>query len=485
MLFTSPVFLFLFLPAVIGLYFLCPRRLRNGLLLTASLFFYAWGEREYVQVLLASIAVNYVMGLCLDRAESPSLRRLLLAVTVVADLGLLIAFKYANFLADNLNAVLIVLGRPGVTAAPVHLPLGISFFTFHGLSYVIDVYRRQARALRNPVDFALYIALFPQAIAGPIVRYHEIADQFRDRTTTIDGFAEGVRRFIVGLAKKMLLANTVARPADAIFDMPSGAVGPGLAWLAVVCYSLQIYFDFSAYSDMAVGLARMFGFRFPENFAHPYASRSVTEFWRRWHMSLSAWFRDYLYVPLGGNRRGRLRTYFNLAAVFLLCGLWHGASWSFVVWGAFYGCFLILEKLGLEKLLGRLWRPLQHLYLLLVVLVGWTFFRAATLGQAFEFLRAMSGLGGRGEARWGPGAYLNTDVVLALVVGAVASLPVLQWARQAREALRPALGRMPRVASAGGALLRGAGVLALAVLFAASLAVLAGGTYNPFIYFRF
>ncbi|MCB9883058.1 MAG: MBOAT family protein [Planctomycetes bacterium] len=328
MVFSTATFLFAFLPAVLLLYFAVPRAWRNGWLLFASLFFYAWGETWIVAVMLASIFVNWALALSLE--EGGPRRTWVVALSVLFNLGLLVAFKYANFVVDNVNPLLVAAGLPAMQIPAISLPIGISFFTFQALSYVIDVYRGQARVQRNPLDFALYIALFPQLIAGPIVRYRDVAEQIESRTCSADLFAEGVRRFVFGLAKKMLIANTVASVADRIFALPNEELTLGLSWLATVCYSLQIYFDFSGYSDMAIGLGLMFGFRYLENFAYPYAADSITKFWRRWHMSLSTWFRDYVYIPLGGNRGSRIATYRNLVIVFFLCGLWHGASWTFV-----------------------------------------------------------------------------------------------------------------------------------------------------------
>ncbi len=318
MVFSSNVFLFVFLPGVLAAYFLLRRELHNSLLLIASLAFYSWGQTPWV--MLSSIAINYVLGLWVQvRSDRGKDARALVGLAVVANLGLIVWFKYTNFLVGNCNAILALLHRPPITHAQIILPLGISFFTFHAMSYVIDIYRRQGRAMRNPLDLALYIAFFPQLIAGPIIRYHEIADQYRHRNVTLTGFAQGIRRFVIGLARKMLIANTLSVAADGVFAVPTGQLNAGLAWLGVVCYSLQIYFDFAGYSDMAIGLGQMFGFQFPENFNYPYMARSITDFWRRWHMTLSRWFRDYLYIPLGGNRRGALRTYLNLVSVFFLC----------------------------------------------------------------------------------------------------------------------------------------------------------------------
>src|SRR4051812_8670704 len=325
--------------------------------------------------MLASIAFNYWMAIAVDRVHGTPAAARRLAFAVTLNLVVLGIFKYANFFADNLNALLRA-GRIEPVAVPrVLLPIGISFFTFHAISYVIDVSRRDATAQKSPVHAALYLLLFPQLIAGPIIRYRDIADQLARRVVSIDDFAYGVRRFVIGLGKKVLIANVVAGPADKIFAMPAHELSTAHAWLGIVCYTLQIYFDFSGYSDMAIGLGRMFGFRFPENFRWPYIADTVQEFWRRWHISLSTWFRDYLYVPLGGNRVPTATMYRNLVLVFFLCGLWHGASWNFVIWGLFHGTFLVVERLGLAAAVRRLWAPLRHAYLLLVVMVGWVFFR--------------------------------------------------------------------------------------------------------------
>jgi alginate O-acetyltransferase complex protein AlgI len=330
-LFTEPTFLFLFLPLLLALYFATSGREHaswgNGLLLVASIVFYAKGGGPFTYLVLAAIAFNYWMAIAVDRVHATPAAKRRLLVAVAVNLLVLGVFKYANFFADNVNTLFLLLGVHPLVVPRVLLPIGISFFTFHAISYVVDVHRRDATAQKSPVHAALYLVLFPQLIAGPIIRYRDIADQLACRIVTLDDFAYGVRRFIVGLAKKVLVANVVAGPADRIFGMPFRELSAGHAWLGLVCYTLQIYFDFSGYSDMAIGLGRMFGFRFPENFRWPYISQSVQEFWRRWHISLSTWFRDYLYVPLGGNRVSPLRRYRNLVTVFFLSGLWHGASW--------------------------------------------------------------------------------------------------------------------------------------------------------------
>src|SRR3984885_2963708 len=344
MVFCSLIFLFAFLPIVLAGYFLLRTTFtRNIFLLLASLCFYAWGEIRFVWIMLASIVANYVLAMLIEDSKTEDKKKLLLALTVAVNLGILGFFKYSGWIVQNLNNVLTSLNHAPIVFKGVALPLGISFFTFHALSYVIDVYRKQAKAQRNPVNLALYISLFPQLVAGPIIRYHDVCDQLIARTVNVDKFAEGVRRFVTGLGKKMLIANMVAGPADKIFALSATQITPELAWLGALCYTLQIYFDFSGYSDMAIGLGLMFGFRFLENFNFPYVSRSITEFWRRWHISLSTWFRDYLYIPLGGNRVPPWRVYTNLVIVFFLCGLWHGASLNFIIWGLLHGLFLALE----------------------------------------------------------------------------------------------------------------------------------------------
>lgn len=477
MVFSSPVFLFLFLPTVLALYPMVPPSGWNALLLVASLVFYGYGEPRGIFIMLGSIVVNFAFGLWLDRAAERGRARLALTLAVIANLSILVAVKYTNFVIDNLNFLLPSLGVAPLVLLPIRLPIGISFFTFHALSYIIDVYRRVVRAERRPVNMALYIALFPQLVAGPIIRYHDIAAQIAHRTVTREGFTSGVRRFIIGLGKKVLIADTVAGPADAIFRLPHETLTPGLAWLGVVCYTLQIYFDFSGYSDMAIGLGRMFGFHFLENFNFPYAARSMTDFWRRWHISLSRWFRDYLYIPLGGNRRRPGRVYFNLVTVFFLVGLWHGASWSFVVWGLFHGASLVAERLGLGRAIESAWAPVRHGYVMLVVMVGWVFFRAPTLPGARAFLAAMAGAGPHATVDRPVTQYLDGQIALALVVGAIGSAPVVPLLAGWRDRLTSPPART---------IVTGAAVAGLAVVFLASaVMLLAADTESPFIYFRF
>lgn len=475
MVFSSPLFLFGFLPLALLAYFATGRR--NAVLFGLSVFFYAWGEPQLVVLLLLSIGLNYGFALAVERARARAFAGSLLAVAVGVNIGLLAVYKYGAFIVENVNRLLVAAAAEPFEVPTMTLPLGISFFTFQALSYVVDVHRGEVAAARNPLSVGLYIALFPQLVAGPIVRYVDVAARIASRVVTRERFAQGIRRFTVGLGKKVLVANTVAVPADAIFRLAADDLTAGLAWLGVACYTLQIYFDFSGYSDMAIGLGRMFGFEFRENFAHPYAARSMTEFWRRWHISLSTWFRDYLYIPLGGSRDGAARTYLNLLVVFVLCGLWHGASWTFVVWGLYHGAFLVWERLrradaaGPGSLLG--WAGT-----LVAVMVGWVLFRANDLAHATAMLAAMLGFGEGAGLAHHVGIYLRPDVAVAMVVGAVAAMP-----------LGPAIARRVEALSGRGLSVRVVVACAdgatMAALFLGSAATLAAGTYNPFIYFRF
>jgi alginate O-acetyltransferase complex protein AlgI len=475
--FASPLFLFAFLPLALALYYVTPTRARNFTLLCLSLLFYAWGEREWVVVMLASVTFNWLGAMLVGALTGHSQQRRVLGLLVALNLAALGYFKYANFALHNVSELLVRFGKAPLAPLEQHLPLGISFFTFHAISYVVDVYRGQSRALKNPLDTALYIALFPQLIAGPIIRYHYIEQQLKQRGAALEDMEWGIKRFVIGLAKKVLIANVVARAADQIFALPPEHLSLGVTWLGVVCYALQIYFDFSGYSDMALGLARLFGFRFPENFDDPYASRSITEFWRRWHISLSSWFRDYVYIPLGGNRLSAARTYLNLVTVFLLCGLWHGASWTFVLWGALHGAFLVLERAGLGKRLASAPGLLQRSYALLVVLVGWVFFRADSLGQALLFLKAMAGGSGLSTEGFPVALYATPAVLIAGLLGAFFSFPVPALAARIFATREPE--RLPAWFT------RSLAVVLTLALFGLSAASLASHTYNPFIYFRF
>ncbi len=454
--------------------------MKNLFLLAASLLFYAWGEPAFVPVMLASILINYVAALAIDSRRGRRETKWLLVLAVVANLAVLAYYKYANFAFENLSLLLTSMGLDGLKFRLIVLPLGISFFTFQALSYVVDVYRGDGKVQKNPINVALYIALFPQLIAGPIVRYTDVAVQIVQRTVTRAGFSEGIRRFIFGLGKKILIANRVGATADAIFASPAGELSAAAAWLGVVCYTLQIYFDFSGYSDMAIGLGHMFGFRFLENFNYPYVARSITEFWRRWHISLSSWYRDYLYVPLGGNRVVTWRVYLNLIIVFMLCGLWHGASWNFVVWGLYHGTFLVVERrFRVHEWLSQLGKPIGHAYVLLAVMISWVLFRAESLGVAIAYLTAMLGLNSAAsDVDWQSHVY--PGLIAAIVVGCIGSIPTMPWIKQTLDKLRGPGLRAPLNASTSFVAVAFFGLVLLA-----SVVTLSAATYNPFIYYRF
>lgn len=484
MVFSSSVFLFLFLPVVLlGHTILRARWQQNLWLLSASLFFYAWGEPGYVALMILSITFNYVGGRIVDLLRGRRAVSWVVGGMVAGNLGLLFFYKYANFVVENFNVLLAAMGLAPLHFEPVPLPVGISFFTFQALSYVVDVYRGDAAVQRNPLRFGLYISLFPQLIAGPIVRYKDVDSQFCDRVVSRALFASGVRRFVIGLTKKLVLANAFAVAADRVFDLDSSQLTTGLAWTGALAYAMQIYFDFSGYSDMAIGIGRMLGFRFLENFNYPYIAVSIRDFWRRWHISLSNWFRDYLYIPLGGNRKGAVRVRFNLVLVFVLCGFWHGAKWPFLLWGLYHGLFLLAERSRWSDVLCRLPRVIQHGYTGLVVLVGWVFFRAETLPEALVFLRALTG-GAHGD-----GVALNSlmlwtpELLICSVVGAVAATPFFSnLARHIRVRARNT-EKQGSWAVQAAVLLIDVVALPLALLYCAML--LASSTHNPFIYFRF
>ena len=464
MVFSSFTFLFLLLPLTV----LCTLPLRktsarNAVLCLFSLVFYAWGEPVYVLLMMGSILANYAAGLAMEKW--PKRKKAVLVAALVVNLGAIGYFKYADFLLGSLN---LLLPEP-LPLARVALPIGISFYTFQILSYVIDVYRGEYPAQRNLLSLATYISMFPQLVAGPIVRYGSVEKELRERRVTVEGFADGLARCAFGLGKKVLIANQMALAADKVFNHPEALPG-AVYWIGAVCYMMQIYFDFSGYSDMAIGMGKMFGFSFPENFRYPYTAGSVTDFWRRWHISLSSWFREYVYIPLGGNRRGAGRQILNMSVVWLLTGLWHGASWTFVAWGAYYGLLLILEKHVLGKALERVPKILRHLLTLLLVLVGWVIFRADTLGQAGQVLGAMFSFSGAGTGRF---LISEADALSPLILLVPAVIACLPW----KEKIEAKWGT-------AGLYRTGRYILALAV-WILSVAMLLGESYNPFIYFRF
>ena len=472
MVFSSAVFLFLFLPIVFVLSRIVPGiRGKNLLLLLASLLFYAFGEPVYVLLMVFSILLNYAAGRLLGASPKelhPVRDKLVVAGTVALNLGMLGVFKYADFFLSSVNQVFSL----EIPLTGIALPVGISFYTFQGLSYVIDVYREREQMSRSLLKLALYISFFPQLIAGPIVKYHDVAQQIDKRTITPELTADGIRRFLLGLGKKLLIANTVGKCADLVFTAQAVQLDIRVAWLGALCYTLQIYFDFSGYSDMAIGLGRMFGFRFLENFNYPYVSSSIKEFWRRWHISLSSWFRDYLYIPMGGNRKGKLRTELNKGLVFLCTGLWHGASWTFVLWGLWHGVFIVLEDFLPQK--GRSRKLLGHVLTPVIVLLGFVLFRADTLEIAGTLYAQMfTGFAVTPQSSALLRQLVSPLTLVTIVVGVLFSLPILPWIRE--KCRNTKHFRLADALSYAGA----AGLFCLCVMN------LAGSDFNPFIYFRF
>jgi alginate O-acetyltransferase complex protein AlgI len=485
MVFSSSVFLFLFLPIVLAVYFLLPGlRVKNVFLVLASLIFYAWGELFFVLIMLVSIACNYGFGLVVDRLrENRKAARRAVAAAIVVNLGLLAFYKYANFFVDNLNVLLNAVGAVEIKLSPVHLPIGISFFTFHAISYIVDIYRRDANVQKNPLNVGLYISLFPQLVAGPIVRYGHVSQQITDRRVLFPDFVAGTERFVIGLGKKMIFANTFGAVADDIFGSPAQQLPFGPAWIGLISYTLQIFFDFSGYSDMALGLGRMFGFHFRENFDYPYISGSIREFWRRWHISLSSWFRDYLYIPLGGSRISASRTRLNLLVVFFLCGLWHGAKWNFVLWGLFHGFFLALERTRWSRILERLPAPVRHAYAMLVVSFGWVLFRSTSLSDATHYFAALLGLSHGAGIEIDYTLFHNAWFIVLLAMAVPASTPIIPWLSTRWSTTRSSL--RPGFAAVFQFVMSAASVLWMGLIMVVCAMFLANGTYNPFIYFRF
>ena len=467
MVFSTPIFLFYFLALTLLVYYVVPRKGRNVVLLISSLFFYYWGEREYVAIMFLSTAIDYTHGMLVERCKKKGNdkgARMAVASSVIFNLALLLFFKYWDFLAGSLQAM-------GLTFMPVlgiHLPIGISFYTFQTMSYTIDVYRGDTRAQRNIINFGTFVTLFPQLIAGPIIKYKDLGDQINERTTSTEKFASGVQIFMVGMAKKVLVANNVGMLWEAYKAMSAGELTVLGAWLGVIAFTFQIYFDFSGYSDMAIGLGRMLGFEFLPNFNYPYISKSITEFWRRWHISLSTWFREYLYIPLGGNRCSKPRWMFNLLVVWAATGIWHGASWNYLIWGLYFFVLLMLEKFFLLKVLNKAPALVGHIYTLFFVVVSWAIFAIEDFAQLGSYLKVMFGLGGVPlmDAKLG---YYVTSYLPILLVAAVASTPL--GAKLYHKLKTPAAEVVCTV-------------LVLAGLVVCT-AYLVDGTYNPFLYFRF
>lgn len=473
MVFSSLLFLFRFLPAVLILYYIAPRKLRNVILLAFSLFFYAWGEPKYVFLMLFTITMDFFVGRGIDKAkregDQKKARRFLLC-SVIVNLSVLGFFKYADFFVGTINS----LTGASIPLPGIPLPIGISFFTFQTMSYTIDVYRGSTRVQKNWIKYGTYVSMFPQLIAGPIVQYKTIAEQMEHRRENVDDFAEGIHRFMIGLGKKVLIANNIGALWDVIAAIPVEGLAAGTAWLGALAYTFQIYFDFSGYSDMAIGLGKMFGFHFLENFNYPYVSKSITEFWRRWHISLSSWFKEYVYIPLGGNRRGIGKQVRNILVVWMLTGIWHGASWNYVAWGVYYGVLLLVEKLALGKILDRLPSLLQRIYTLFFVIIGWVLFKCEDMAYGMSYLKAM--FGGFGAGLWNHETiYLlyNYAVLFVLALFGSTKLP--------QKAAGVVLGNGKKRTWAENVVF----LIFYGVIFILSTAYLVDATYNPFLYFRF
>ena len=466
MLFSSMTFVFMFLPIVCAIYLLVRPEIKNYVLLIASMLFYAWGEPRYLAIMILTIVINYFGAYFISRSNHH--KKYILAATIIANLSFLFYFKYFNFVMRNINDVF----DAQFNVINVIMPIGISFYTFQALSYVVDVYRGEVKVQKDIYKLALYISLFPQLVAGPIVKYHDVAEQIDNRTITFDKVNYGVKRFIMGLAKKMLIANTLGAVADKIFAQPVEQFDVLTAWMGAFAYTFQLYYDFSGYSDMAIGLGSIFGFKFLENFNYPYISKSVTEFWRRWHISLSTWFKEYLYIPLGGNRVSKRRNMFNLFVVFLATGIWHGAEWTFVVWGLWHGAFIIFEKLTEKKKKegGLALSCTQHIYTMFAFVIGWVIFRAENLTYAISYIKNMFGMISEHNIIYERFYYIDNTEIIAFVAAVICSMPIFN--------------KLPEIEFRH-KIQRTLVDIWLIVLFILSVSVMAASTYNPFIYFRF
>lgn len=487
MVFSSLTFIFYFYPVCFLIYYILPKNIviRNLWFLICSLFFYYWGEKEFIIILFLSIVLNYVFGILIEKTKSKAL----VAIGVMLNLAILVYYKYIGFLMSTIFSWPYLseffeqeqLYSLNYKFGNIHLPLGISFFTFQGISYIVDVSRSDERAERNLINLALYIAMFPQLIAGPIVRYKTIIAEIRHRNHDLSKIIQGITLFVIGLGYKVLLANILANPADAIFNLNQEVLTASVAWLGILAYTFQIYFDFCGYSTMAIGLGLMVGFKLPANFNYPYISTSITEFWRRWHITLSQWFRDYLYIPLGGNRVGTFNTYRNLLMVFVLCGIWHGAAWTFLFWGIYQGFFLVIERFGFNKILAFSPKFFQHIYTMIVVMCGWVLFRAESMTQTLGYYKTMFSFNDTAEGRLLLHEQLSNDVLLALIGAIIFSTPLMKnlffkiytW---------ESLSEVDKYVKPNSSIVW---YLSLLVIFILSISSLSNATYNPFIYYRF
>ena len=470
MVFSSAAFLFAFLPLVLLLYFIVPGRFRsarNMVLLVFSLIFYFYGEPKGILIMLLSITANYIFAMLIEaNDEKPVPRRIALILSVVFNLGILGYYKYTGFFLTNIQNMFGL----DIAIPKIIMPIGISFFTFQGMSYVFDVYQRTVKAQRNILNVALYISMFPQLVAGPIVRYETIENELTDRTESLPMFYNGLCRFIIGMGKKMLLANCFGSIVQDIGWLTEPTVSWAIAWAGAIAYTFQIYYDFSAYSDMAIGLGQMLGFRFLENFDYPYISRSITEFWRRWHMSLSVWFRDYVYIPLGGSRKGKVRQIINIAVVWALTGFWHGASWNFILWGMYFAVLLIAEKLFLLKALDKVWKPLAHIYALFFIVIGWVIFNSASMPAIVKTIGTMFSFSPLSDVSKGYVVYLLRNYTAEIIAGVLFSMPVYPLIKKRFES---------------NIIYRCIFPVCILIILALSLVSIVSNTFNPFIYFRF
>jgi len=496
MLFSSLLFLYLFLPTTLFFYYFANDKLKSITLLLASLLFYAWGNPSFLSILIISILINYFTGLLIGSLEKKKQRKSALVLGIILNLALLVVFKYSYFLIDNINLLSGVFGAAPIIIKKVILPLGISFFTFKGISYLITVYRRETTAQRNFIDLSIYISLFPQLIAGPISRYRDLEPQLRNRLHSLEKFSSGIKRFVLGLAKKILIATPLSYVVSQIFSLPNEHLSAAQAWIGIIFYALQIYYDFSGYTDMAIGLGRMLGFDFVENFNFPYSSRSFREFWRRWHISLTTWFRDYLFLPIAyktsrklpkekylGLRTDKLIYIVSISITFLLCGFWHGAAWTFVVWGMIHGLMLVLEHIGLGKLLKNIYKPLQHVYFIFFILISWVFFRSDTFSQAFDYLTIMFGFGTQ-QFSWSLlSDYITTGTIITFIIAILGSTRFFDNLIRGINGLRNSPTTFIKISFLHienfGTLVFIISILALSTIY------MAGETVNPFIYFKF
>jgi alginate O-acetyltransferase complex protein AlgI len=467
MVFSSSVFIFMFLPLSLVSYYISGKKIKNYILLLASLFFYAWGGMNYLKVLIISILINYIFGLLLDKTiDKKHLRMFFLILGIILNLALLFYYKYYDFFLENINTIF----NMNLELKKIVLPIGISFFTFQGMSYIIDIYRNDGKVNKNIFSVALYISLFPQLVAGPIIKYKAVDEQIRNRKESIDYFSYGINRFVIGLGKKIIISDMLGAISDNIFLLAnSSGIDMITAWIGAICYTLQIYFDFSGYSDMAIGLGHLFGFKFPENFNYPYISRSITEFWRRWHISLSTWFKEYLYIPLGGNRRGNV--YFNLVVVFLVTGLWHGASWNFVIWGLWHGLFMIIERLIRDKAWYKKIPLITKIFItLFIVIIGWVLFKATTLKEGLRYLSIMFGLVNFSNITFEFTYFISRKFILLIIIGIIASTPIPKNIFNRYKGIKAF------------ELIK---TILIILLFIVLIIFMVNSTYSPFIYFQF